>query len=132
MEPSEFADRMWSRFGKAEPFQPSAHYDPDGDCLEFLVSDEAFRGERLDKWVTVYRGRSTGRIVGSMIKSIRELLTRNPGLAIEIRSGPVRLSHFLHAPKFSATSEVTVRVYQEIIKEAEDSQLEADLQCAGS
>jgi hypothetical protein len=129
-DPAEFAKEIWARFGSQEPFKPEARYDSDGDCLEFIAANEAFRGERLDKWVTVYRSRASGRVGGSLIKNIRELLARNPGLAIEIRSGPVQLSHFLQAPKFSATTDVMVRVYEEIIKEAVESNVEANLQTA--
>jgi hypothetical protein len=127
---SEDFVKMLTEKHPAGPFQPAAMYDKDGDCLEFIASNEAFKGERIDKWVTVYRSRHTGMIVGSLIKNVKELLDRNPGLRIEIQSGPVRLSHFLQAPKFSATSKVVVRTYQEIIDKAAESAVEANLQCA--
>lgn len=130
MTPSEFADQIWKRHGTSQPFSAFAEYDPDGDCLEFIAADEAFVGERVDKWVTVYRGRDSGEVVGSLIKNVKELLSKNPGLAIEIRSGPVCLSHILLAPKFSATSELSVRIYRQIIQKADALGINADLQYA--
>lgn len=129
-DPAKFANEVWERFGSDAPFRPFTEYDADGDCLEFVGTNEAFKGERLDKWVTVYRGRKSGKIVGSLIKNVRELLALNPGLCIEIRSGPVRLSHFLLAPKFSATTKLAVLTYEEIIREAEAAEVEVDLQLA--
>lgn len=129
MDSAKFADEVWQKFGKDTPFKPSAYYDVDGDCIEFVATNEAYKAERLDKWVTVFRGRHTGEIVGSLIKNVRELLSLNPGLAIEIRSGPVRLAHLLLAPKFTATTEMAVRTYRQIIEQAEISKVEADLQC---
>ncbi|HZW09296.1 MAG TPA: hypothetical protein VFF69_05275 [Phycisphaerales bacterium] len=132
MEPAEFARMIWDKFGSDGPFEPGAYYDPDGDCLEFFLTNEAFKGERLDKWVTVYRGRRSGKIVGSMIKNVRELLERNPGLAIQIRSKPIQIWQFLRAPQFSATSEVAVRVYEEMIEETRVSEIHAptEMVCA--
>jgi hypothetical protein len=127
MDLNPFLENIWNARAPDAGFTPGLHYDQDGDCLEFLVSNEAFVAERLDKWVTVYRGRESGQVIGSLIKNVRELLQRNPGLRIEVESGPVRLSHFLQAPKFSATSEPVVRMYQQIIQKAEDARLSAEL-----
>jgi hypothetical protein len=52
---------------EAGDFQPIAHHDPDGDCIEFIASDESYYAQRLDSLVTVYIGRETGEIVGSFI-----------------------------------------------------------------
>ena len=33
---------------------PISYYDPDGDCIEFLVKPKNFHAERIDDLVTVY------------------------------------------------------------------------------
>lgn len=63
----EWIDKLLSEAQKRTPFRPMSTYDPDGDCFEFFVSDEPFRAERLDKWVTVYYGRVSKDVVGSLI-----------------------------------------------------------------
>src|SRR4051812_37562252 len=77
------------------PFGATSYYDPDGDCFEFVASDESYRAERLDSLVTVYIGRETKEVVGAMIKGVskfvRETLQHYPGFKIMIRDGKVEL-----------------------------------------
>lgn len=108
----------------ATEFAPCANYDPDGDCIEFFASNEDFDGQRLDDWVTVYRGIHSGEIVGSQIKSVRKLLARYPGLEIEVEDGQVRLSHILRAPAFSEGDAVKLRQYQLLIGKVADLKVE--------
>lgn len=100
-------------------FKPSAYYDPDGDCVEFFASNEDFKAERLDRWVTVYFGAESGEVVGSMIKDIRVLFREHPGLNIEIEEdGKVCLSHLLRATAWKAGDPVVQRTYKVLISKA--------------
>ncbi len=65
----EFAKRMMLLTEPAEPFRPTATYDPDGDCIEFLVSPDPFYAERVDDVLTVYYSQETGQVIGSFIAS---------------------------------------------------------------
>lgn len=111
-------------------FSPAAYYDPDGDCIELFLSPESFKAERLDKWVTVYRGRDSNEIVGSLIKNIRELFDRFPGLQIDLVGRRVRVSHILRAPAWATGDEVVRRVYKDILSKVDEADVVADLQCA--
>lgn len=128
------ADRMIKRLmAEAEsnaPFVPSAIYDPEGDCLEFFISDEPFWARRLDKWVTVYYGRDSNDIVGSLIKNTRELLSAFPGVDIYVEGGRVQLSHMLRAPAYSAGDQVMKQAYKAVIQKVEDLHLEAEFSLA--
>jgi len=44
---ADFAKRMMLLARPAEQFGPTATYDPDGDCIEFLAKPEPFYGERV-------------------------------------------------------------------------------------
>ena len=67
---SEFAKRMMLLAGPAEQFEPTAIYDPDGDCIEFLAKPDPFYAERVDDLVTVYYSQETNEVVGSLIKGV--------------------------------------------------------------
>src|ERR1019366_2848141 len=43
-----------SQLGPVLAFKPMACYNPAGDCIEFLVSNEPYYAKRMDGWVTVY------------------------------------------------------------------------------
>jgi hypothetical protein len=78
-------------------FTPMAHYDADGDCVEFIATNETFRAERIDSLVTVYIGRESNEVVGSLIKGVSSFIKgaveRFPGFKIEIEHGRVKLEH---------------------------------------
>ena len=57
---SEFAKRMMLLARPSEQFKPTATYDPDGDCIEFLAKPDPFYAERIDDLVTVYYSQETG------------------------------------------------------------------------
>ena len=42
MSNSDFAKRMMLLARPAEQFEPTAIYDPDGDCIEFLAKPDPF------------------------------------------------------------------------------------------
>ncbi len=94
---SDFAKRMMLLARPASQFKPTAVYDSDGDCIEFLAAPDPFCAERVDDVVTVYDSQETGEVVGSLIKGVSKLcedtLQRMPGFRIEIHDGPVSLQH---------------------------------------
>jgi len=97
----EFAARVLELAKPVERFTPTAYYDPDGDCIEFLARPDNFHGERVDDLVTVYRSEETGEIIGSLLKGVtpfcEQLLKRLPGFKIEIQEGKVKLVHMFLA-----------------------------------
>jgi hypothetical protein len=127
----DFAKMVNDRFGRREPFVPMAHFDPDGDCIEFFISDEPFTGKRLDKWVTVYCGRESGQVVGSLIKNIRELHALYPGLDIYVQDGRVKIVHILRAPAYSAKDPIARAMYKDVLTKIEaTNDLTTELQLA--
>lgn len=66
----EFAEQMMALVSEAKPFQPSAVYDEDGDCIEFLAKPDPIRAERVDDLVTVYYSQESGEVIGSLIKGV--------------------------------------------------------------
>ena len=101
MPNSEFAKRMMLLARPAEQFEPTAIYDPDGDCIEFLAKPDSFYAERVDDLVTVYYSQETNEVVGSLIKGVsgfcKKISETMPGFQIEIRDGRVRLVHIFRA-----------------------------------
>src|SRR3989442_15657927 len=93
----EFAKRMVLLARPAEQFRPTATYDPDGDCIEFLAKPDPFYAERLDDLVTVYYSQETGEVIGSLLTGVsafcKQMLQKMPGFQIEINNGRVRLVH---------------------------------------
>lgn len=79
--------------------------DPDGDCVEFFVSDESYYAERIDGLLTIYRGQQSKEVVGSLIKNVSRVLERlserTPNFRVEIESGRVRLTHVVSARLWS-------------------------------
>jgi hypothetical protein len=98
---AEFAKRMTLLARPAEQFRPTATYDPDGDCIEFLAKPDPFYAERLDDLVTVYYSQETGEVIGSLLKGVsafcKEMLQKMPGFQIEMNNGRVRLVHLFRA-----------------------------------
>jgi hypothetical protein len=130
----EFAKRMMLLAKPAEQFRPTATYDPDGDCIEFLASPDSFYAERVDDLVTVYYSQETGEVIGSLIKGVskfcKALLEKMPGFRIEIRDGRVSLEHIFRVRLWSspfAPDELPTLTYQKLIDIAEESQVEAEM-----
>lgn len=97
----EFARRMTLLAQPAAAYTPTATYDPDGDCIEFLAKPDSFYAERIDDLVTVYYSQETDEVIGSLIKGVssfcRELACKLPGFKIEIRDGKIQLQHIFLA-----------------------------------
>ena len=130
----EFAKRMMLLARPAEQFEPTATYDPDGDCIEFLAKPDPFHAERVDDLVTVYYSQETGDVVGSLIKGVTrfcsEFTKKNPGFRIVIEDGPVRLEHFFLARLWSSPHgprEITTLTYRKLIEVAGETVVEGEL-----
>ena len=131
MSNSDFAERMMLLASPAGAFEPSAYYDPDGDCIEFLAKPDPFYAERVDDLVTVYYSLETNEVVGSLIKGVRgfrETIDRTmPGFKIEIRDGRVRLVHIFRAQLWSSKADpkaLATLTYEKLIQVAEKSDVE--------
>jgi len=110
--------------GPLKPFEPCAYYDEDGDCIEFLFSNERAYGKRLDNWVTVYRSRATDEVVGGLLKGLRNLMERFPGLDIDIVDKRLKIACLLRAPAWTHGDAVTKKIYGDVIRQAEETGLE--------
>ncbi len=137
MSSSDFAERMMLLARSADGFKPTATYDPDGDCIEFLAKPDPFYAERVDDLVTVYYSQETREVVGSLIKGITEFLRRlsetMPGFQIEIRDGRVRLVHIFRARLWGFTRKPTdlkTLTYEKLIQVAEESEVETEMSFA--
>src|SRR5690606_15944876 len=97
----ELSQKLLAGAAKVPLAKPRAYYDEDGDCIEFLFSDESYYAERMDCLLTVYYGRDSREVVGSLIKGVRrfigEVREHAPGFKVEFRDGKVRLKHIFTA-----------------------------------
>jgi hypothetical protein len=130
----EFAKRMMLLAKPAEQFRPTATYDPDGDCIEFLAKSDPFYAERVENLVTVYYSQETGEIVGSLIKGVsrfcQQFSKKNPGFRIVIQAGPVRLDHIFLARLWSSPQDpkgIKTLTYRALIEVAGETLVEGDL-----
>jgi hypothetical protein len=121
----------------AEQYRPTATYDPDGDCIEFLAKPDPFYAERVDDLVTVYYSQETGEIIGSLIKGVStffsEFSQRNPGFKLIFEDGPVRLEHIFLARLWSSTQDrkaIKTLAYKKLIDVAGETEVEGTLCCA--
>lgn len=131
---ADFAKRMMLLARPAEQFRPTATYDPDGDCIEFLAKPDPFYAERVDELVTVYYSQETGEVVGSLIKGVvrfcSEFSKKNPGFHIVIEDGPFRLEHLFLARMWSAPqapTEIQTLTYRKLIEVAGETVVEGEL-----
>jgi len=129
---SEFEQFVFSGAVREGPFEPISHYDPDGDCIEFIASDESFRRERVDSLVTVYIGRESGDVMGCFIKGVskhvRAMLQTHPGYKVEIHDGSIRLEvlfAFQLTESYRDPEGTKVRVYKKLKAVAEQTKAEA-------
>ena len=102
MTNEDFAQLVLKQVPAEFHFEPTATYDADGDCIEFIAAPDSFYAERIVALITVYRSQE---IVGSLLKGVskflRTLLDRVPGFRIEIRDGRIRLMHLFTAKLWS-------------------------------
>jgi len=129
----DFAKRMMLLARPAEQFRPTATYDPDGDCIEFLAKPDPFYGERVDDLVTVYYSQETGEVIGSLVKGVskfcQEFCKKNPGFRIVIHDGPVHLEHLFLARLWSRQDDpqaIQTLVYRKLIEVAGETVVEGD------
>jgi len=54
-------------------FKPFVYYDPDGDCLEVVLSMDNFYGEYVNKNLVTYHKHVTDELVGLMIDNVSQL-----------------------------------------------------------
>ncbi|MCX6796846.1 MAG: hypothetical protein NTW06_05130 [Candidatus Falkowbacteria bacterium] len=117
-------------------FEPVAYYDEDGDCIEFLISNDDYYAERVDELLTVYYSRDKNEIIGSLIKGVRKLyqnvISKLPGFAIEIQDGKVRIAHLFRAKlwteqlKQTSGNTILVKTYQKLADCADEFKAEAE------
>lgn len=131
---SEFAKRMMLLAKPAQQYKPTATYDPDGDCIEFLAKPDPFYAERVDDLVTVYYSQETGELIGSLIKGVagfcRDILTKLPGFQIEIHDPPVSLQHIFQARLWSSQSrpdDLATLTYRKLIEISSEAMVEGEL-----
>jgi hypothetical protein len=117
-----------------EPFRPTAYYDRDGDCIEFLASPDNFFAERVDDRVTVYYSERTREVIGSLIKGVaflcKKLVERLPGFKIEIHHGKTKLVHIFRLKLWTSEmnpNDITAIIYQKLINVADESGVEVEL-----
>jgi hypothetical protein len=129
----EFAKRMMLLAQPADRYKPTATYDPDGDCIEFLVSPDPFYAERIDDLVTVYYSQESNEVIGSLVKGVskfcKSVLQKLPGFSIEIRDGRVSLEHIFRARLWSTSLEpqaLPTLAYRKLIAMAEQAEVEVD------
>lgn len=131
MSKSEFG-RLVDELRDERPAWQETYYDPQGDCVEFLISREDYWAERIDNVVTVYYGRETGEIVGCLIKNVRALMAqikeKMPNfLLIEIKDGRVKLDLLFSATMWAAGERIDVVTYSKLRDAAERSDAEVEL-----
>ena len=135
---SEFTKRMMLLARPADQFMPTATYDRDGDCIEFLAKPDPFYAERVDDLVTVYYSQETQEVIGSLIKGVsrfyRDVLQKMPGFKIEIHDGRVSLVHIFRARLWSTGTDPTdmaTLTYQKLIEVAEETDVKTAMCPAG-
>jgi hypothetical protein len=118
----------------AEQFRPTATYNPDGDCIEFLAKPEPFYAERVDDLLTVYYSQETGEVAGSLLKGVsrfcQQMLEKMPGFRIEIHHGRVQLVHIFRARLWFSNLEpqaMPALVYKKLIEVADEAEVEAEV-----
>jgi len=139
MSNEEFAKRMMLLAQPASEFRPTAYYDADGDCIEFLARPDAFYEERVDDLVTVYYSQKTGEVIGSLIKGVsrlaKRLIERLPGFMITIEDGRIRLEHLFLAGMWLQQSEpqaINVLAYKKLAEMAERTSVEVSAELCGT
>lgn len=115
---------------EANKFEPFADYNPDGDCLEFYLSNAPSYAKVLDGWVTLYLSEESDELVGGLIKGVQHnLLRRFPGVDIDIEDrNHARVAILLRPPSYEAKDGKVMKVYRELIERVESTGLVADLQ----
>lgn len=76
-----------------QEFRPQPWYNPDGDCIIYQISDEAFVAHRIDDMLTIYRSAAGDRIIGFQIKGVHAILKKSgwEGLSVSSEIGSSRV-----------------------------------------
>jgi hypothetical protein len=132
-----FSQELLSKVATAPWTTPKVLSNPDGDCIEVLLSNDNYRAERLDSLVTVYVNRDTGELVGALVKGITRFVKKTveqiPGFVIEIEDGKVKLEYLFTASLWShgkTANRVLVQRYQRLRQIAEQEDIEVKLAVA--
>lgn len=106
------------------PAPPFARYDQDGDCIEVLWANEGHFAQRLDKWLTIYIGRETDKVVGVHVKGIKrfwgEILKSCPGIVIEVEDERIPLGRLFTAKMLTLPDRKLARIYKEVRDKSEE------------
>ncbi|MGW8257932.1 MAG: hypothetical protein ACWGMZ_10640 [Thermoguttaceae bacterium] len=132
----DFAKRVMLLADPADVFEPTATYDPDGDCIEFLAKPDPFFAERIDDLVTVYYSQETNQVIGSLVKGVKKfcnsLSSKLPGFQRVIHDSPVLLSHIFLAKMWSsnyAPNELPTLAYKKLVAISENVEVEGKDLC---
>lgn len=130
----DFVKRLMLLAQPASQFRPTATYDVDGDCIEFLAKPDSFYAERIDDLVTVYYSQETGELIGSLLKGVShfcaEMAAKMPGFKIEIQHGPVQLVHIFRARLWAsahAPHDLRTLTYRKLINVAGETVVDGEL-----
>jgi hypothetical protein len=93
----DFAQDLIRLSNEAVEFTPILYYDADGDCIEFIAEPHSHDAQRINSLLTVYLSTETGRLIGSRIKGVKQLIRRRPYVRIAVKDGKVRLDHLIVA-----------------------------------
>ena len=136
MNHDQFAAYMLKLAQPAPAFVPTASYDADGDCIEFLIAPDPFYAERVDDLVTVYYSQDTHEIIGSLLKGVsgfcRHMSEKMPGFKIEILDGSVKLEHIFLAQLWATEAQpnsIKTLTYRKLIAMAEANEATATFAC---
>ena len=73
--PSDFARWLLScHITPPEEFRPMVNHVPEGDAIEAHWSNETYFGEWICPGLTLYRGRSSGQVVGVFIDGLSRIM----------------------------------------------------------
>ncbi len=122
----DYAKEVMQICGNSNIKLPTVYHDPDGDCIEVLVSAGPFYAERIDDLVTVYYSEANEKIVGCLIKGIKKLFDKDPKTRIILHAGKVRLSDFFLVG-FLTQKAANLHIYQKLRECVEQYNMETEL-----
>jgi len=130
----EFALGLLGSTAQHPAGEPRAHYDEDGDCIEFVFGSDDYFAERVDSILTVYYSRETGEIVGSLVKCVKrfiqDVLKHTPGFMVDVQDGKMRLEYLFTARLWQNDTPgqpVLLRAYKKLRYEACHYDIEVDV-----
>jgi len=132
---SDFSTYIRDRAARAKPATlPAWRYDVDGDQIEFVFERTASVAERVNEFWTVFRARSDQRIVGAMIKRVKNFIFRHvPNIVLVYQNGRIRIDYLLllqaQQEKWKPDS-VEAIVYETLLEKTANVQVEAQLEAA--